>query len=302
MKSRILAFAGNKQAGKSTCTNFLHGYQLRAQRIVDDFGITDDGSLVVSTKITGADGKSEAANAILDVGRTDPEFAEWAAYSMWPYIKSYSFAAPLKEISTGLFEIARDQAYGKDSQKNSFTIFRWEEMPAVITDEKLAKQKEIKSLIDKGVLKYHKPGRVTAREFLQFFGTDICRKIYEDVWRSRLIKDIEIEQPLIAVVDDCRFPNEAEAIQNSGGKVIKLTRSLYKDSHSSESALSSYDNFDAVIDNSKLSIHETNVEVVKLLNEWGWLASEIKPEPEDESLTQEPQLVGGIHNFKKDIQ
>ena len=196
MKSRILAFAGNKQAGKSTCTNFLHGYQLRAQRIVDDFGITDDGSLVVSTKITGADGKSEAANAILDVGRTDPEFAEWAAYSMWPYIKSYSFAAPLKEISTGLFEIARDQAYGKDSQKNSFTIFRWEEMPAVITDEKLAKQKEIKSLIDKGVLKYHKPGRVTAREFLQFFGTDICRKIYEDVWRSRLIKDIEIASQL----------------------------------------------------------------------------------------------------------
>ena len=304
MKSRILAFAGSKQAGKSTCTNFLHGYQLRAHRVIDDFGITKDGDLIVKTTVINAEGKAEKGDAILDVNRSDPEFAEWAAYSMWPYIKNYSFASPLKQISTGLFEIKTDQAYGTDSQKNSSTIFRWEEMPAVITDEKLASQKDIKKLIDKGVLKYHKPGRVTAREFLQFFGTDICRKIYEDVWRARLIKDIEFEEPLIAVVDDCRFPNEAEAIQDSGGKVIRLTRSPYEDSHLSECALSSYNDFDAVVDNSNLSIHETNVEIIKLLNEWGWLAAEIKPEPEPEPEPEppmpEPQLVGGIHKFKEE--
>ena len=300
MKSRILAFAGSKQAGKNTCVNFLHGYQLRAHEIVDDFGLTDDGSLVVSTNVINADGNVERGKAIIDVGRTDLEFAEWAAYSMWPYIKSYSFAAPLKQISAGLFEIGSDQVYGNDNQKNSATIFRWEEMPSVITDEKAAKQKDVKKLIDTGVLKYHKPGRVSAREFLQFFGTDLCRKIYEDVWQSRLIKDIIAEEPLIAVVDDCRFPNEVKAIQEFDGKVIKLTRSPFKDSHSSEQALASCDNFDGVIDNANLSIYETNVELIKLLNEWGWLGAEIKTEAATEETSPEPTLVGGIHKFKKE--
>ena len=300
MKSRILAFAGSKQSGKNTCTNFLHGYQLRAQRIIDEFGITGDGNLVVGTEIINADGKAEAGRVLLDVSRNDYEFSEWATYSMWPYIKSYSFASPLKQISTALFTLGSDQVYGKDNQKNSATIFRWEEMPAVITDEKLAKQKDIKKLIDTGVLRYHKPGRMSAREFLQFFGTDLCRKIYEDVWQSKLIDDILAEEPLIAVIDDCRFPNEAEAIQESNGKVIRLTRSPFKDSHTSEQALSSYDSFDGVIDNANLSIHETNVELVKLLNEWGWLGAEIAPEPKPEEKPPEPTLVGGIHKFKED--
>ena len=90
------------------------------------------------------------------------------------------------------------------------------EMPGVITDIKLANQKSIKSLISKGTLKYHKPGRMAAREFLQFFGTDVCREIYEDVWQSRLIKDIIAEEPLVAVIDDCRFPNEVQAVQEGG--------------------------------------------------------------------------------------
>ena len=65
------------------------------------------------------------------------------------------------------------QVYGNDAEKNTKTIFRWEEMPGVVTDKVLARQKAIKSLISKGTLKYHKPGRMSAREFLQFFGTDV---------------------------------------------------------------------------------------------------------------------------------
>ena len=300
MKSRILAFAGSKQAGKSTCSNFLHGYQMRSHNVVSDFGITEDGDLAITTNIAGADGKTERGNAILDITRTDIEFADWAAFNMWPYVKSYSFAAPLKQIAVELFQMGSDQVYGSDADKNSATIFRWEEMPGVITDEKVAKQKDIQKLIDCGTLKYHKRGRMSAREFLQFFGTDICRYTYEDIWQSRLVKDISVEQPLLAIVDDCRFPNEAEAISNAGGKVIKLTRSPYQDKHASESALSSYKDFDAVIDNANLSIHDTNIEIINLLNEWGWLGAEIALTPEPEEKAPEPELVGGIHKFKED--
>ena len=141
---------------------------------------------------------------------------------------------------------------------------------------------------------------MSAREFLQFFGTDICRFAYEDIWQSRLVKDIFIEQPLLAIVDDCRFPNEVEAISKAGGKVIKLTRSPHDDKHTSECSLSSYKNFDAIIDNANLSIHDTNIEIINLLSEWGWLGTEIAPAPEPEEKAPEPELVGGIHKFKED--
>jgi hypothetical protein len=59
MNTRLLAFAGSKQAGKSTCCNFLHGYQLRAQEVVQDFFVDDQGKLVVKTEILLADGKKE---------------------------------------------------------------------------------------------------------------------------------------------------------------------------------------------------------------------------------------------------
>ena len=297
MTTKILAFAGHKQSGKSTSCNFLHGYQLRAHHIVDQFAVTEKGDLVINTAIIDSEGKEETSQAILDTSRDDVEFAEWAAYSMWPYVKRYSFAAALKQIATGIFELKPEQVYGAESQKNSKTWFKWEDMPGVITDIKLTKKPDIKKLIDTGALKYHKPGKMSAREFLQFFGTDVCRKIYEDVWQARLMNDIAREGSLLAVIDDCRFPNEAEAIQDAGGHIIKLTRGNHKDAHASERALDDYDNFDAVIDNKNMSIQDTCVKIIDVLDKWGWLGKEIaKPTPE----VQEPKLVGGIHKFKED--
>ena len=46
METKILAFAGHKQAGKSTCANFLHGYQLRANGIINGFDILVDGGYI----------------------------------------------------------------------------------------------------------------------------------------------------------------------------------------------------------------------------------------------------------------
>lgn len=295
MTTKILAFAGHKQSGKTTTCNFLHGYQLRSHHIIDGFAITEGGDLVINTSIIDSEGAEETSHAVLNTSRNDLEFAEWASYAMWPYVKRYSFAGALKQIVTGIFELRDEQVYGAESQKNSKTWFKWEEMPGVITDLKLSKKPDIKKLIDTGVLKYHKPGKMSAREFLQFFGTDICRHIYEDVWQSRLMNDISREGSLLAVIDDCRFPNEAEAVQEAGGRIVKLTRGNHKDVHASECALDDYANFDAVIDNQDMTIHDTNVELIKLLDEWGWLGKEIPaPKPDDDKI-----LIGGIHKFKE---
>lgn len=301
METKILGFSGHKQSGKSTSCNFLHGYQLRANGVINGFNILEDGSLIIDTVMIDSEGNQKEGYGSLDTSRSDIEFAEWAAYSMWPFIKKYSFASTLKELATGLFNLKSENVYGSNLQKNKKTHLNWSDMPGVITDAKLAKKKDIKELIDSGILIYHKSGTMTHREFLQFFGTDICRKIYEDIWRAKLIEDISRENPLLAVIDDCRFPDEIETIQSSGGKVIHLTRSKFKDSHASESSLNDFDGFDYVIDNKDLSIHETNVKIIEILDQWGWLGKDIQPEKVTPlSPESEPELVGGIHQIKEE--
>jgi hypothetical protein len=298
MTSRILAFAGCKQSGKTTCSNFIHGYQLRANDVIDGFEITNEGKLVVDATMVNHQGNEEKGKAFLDVTRVDAEFSQWATYSMWPYVKNYSFAGPLKELSVGLFDIKEEQVYGSNIQKNAKTHLRWEDMPGVITCLKTSKLSAVKKLIDDGTLIYHKKGKMTGREFLQFFGSEVSRRIYEEIWVSRLMKDVASEGSLLAVIDDCRYPNEAEAIQNAGGKVIKLTRSAHKDSHKSENAFDKDYEFDAVLDNKNMSIHETNIEIMKRLDEWGWLGKEVTKE--EKIVKEEPELVGGIHKFRED--
>lgn len=300
METKILGFSGLKQAGKSTCCHFLHGYQLRANGIINGFNIIEDGSLVIDTVMIDSEGNQQEGYGALDTSRSDIEFAEWAAYSMWPFIKQYSFASTLKELATGLFNLKSENIYGNNLQKNQKTHLNWSNMPGVITSAALAKKKDVKQLIKDGVLIYHKSGLMTYREFLQFFGTDICRKIYEDIWHVKLIEDISRENPLLAVIDDCRFPDEVESIQSSGGKVINLTRTKFKDNHASESSLDGFDGFDCVIDNQNLSIHETNVKIIEVLDKWGWLGKNIQPDKLTPTPSEpKPELVGGLHTIKE---
>jgi len=261
--TKILAFSGKKQSGKSTHSNFVHGYQLRAFRVVENFAMTEGGDLLIKT------GEEDDSYGVLDIRRMDAQFAEWANYNMWPYVKNYSLATPLKLMAVELFGVKEEQVFGTEIQKNTKTHLKWEDMPK----QRAAKRKPAKR------------GKMTAREFLQFFGTDVCRNIYNDVWAERLIKDIELESSLLAVVDDVRFSNEVECVQNAGGKVIRLTRQPYPDSHKSETDLDDYQNFDAVVDNQNMSINETNQEIIKLLEQWGWLGEEVEPSKETEQLT-----------------
>ena len=196
---------------------------------------------------------------------------------MWPFIKHYSFASSLKEIATGLFGLTKPQCYGTDLDKNSLTWIRWEDMPGYQGENE---------------------GRMTAREFLQHFGTDICRKIHPDIWTDRTLRNIREEESLLAVISDCRFPNEAEAVQRAGGKVIRLTRGDdANDLHSSELEVDNI-NYDAIIDNKDLSLIETNKEVISLLEKWGWLGDVIQPVV-PEPVEDKPELVGGIKKIKE---
>lgn len=89
------------------------------------------------------------------------------------------------------------------------------------------------------------PEHVTGRYLLQTLGTDWARKLVtEDIWmlmlRERLVKDME-KRGSPMVIDDLRFPNEANMVRELGGEVWQVHRRGFEpsnDNHVSESGIS----------------------------------------------------------------
>jgi hypothetical protein len=95
---------------------------------------------------------------------------------------------------------------------------------------------------------------------MQLIGTDLFRKLKRNVWAEATLNKILKEQPRIAIITDCRFPNEVQEIKNNGGKVIRLTKQISDAEHDSETILDKhrYDwsNFDHIIENQSMSIFD----------------------------------------------
>jgi hypothetical protein len=177
-RTKIVAFAGRKQSGKTTCS---------------------ESTLAYFKYLGGESGKI------------------------------YNFADPLKQdICVNILGLSHQQCYGEDSDKNTMTDIVWEGK------------------------------NLTAREVMQFVGTDLFRKMKNDVWTSATLNKINNEKPALAIIADCRFPNEVDAVHAAGGLVIKLTRNPYDSNHDSETALDPIhyppSMFDVIIPNDKMDI------------------------------------------------
>lgn len=228
----ILGIAGKKQSGKNTTANILHGLVLLEKGMIKDFNIDNNGKLFILT----SDNNGVEDWGEFDITRKDKQFVEWAEYNMWPYVKLYSFADNLKAICMDLFNIPFSCLYGTDDEKNQIQQhLLWENMPEST-----------------------KSGPMTAREFMQFLGTEVMRKMYLNVWVSSALNRIQREDSELAIIADARFPNEIDEVINRGGKVIKLNRNVFNDQHASEIALDTYNEckFTAVINNKDSSIED----------------------------------------------
>lgn len=94
---------------------------------------------------------------------------------------------------------------------------------------------------------------MTVREFLQKLGTDAIRdKLHKDAWVNAAMA--EYKESSNWIFTDVRFPNEAQAIKDRGGIIIRLNRyppgcsPKLMDLHESEIGLDDWD-FDYVIYN-----------------------------------------------------
>jgi hypothetical protein len=267
--TKIVCLAGAKESGKTTAANFLHGHLLKLNEVIREYEMTKAGELRVNTHYM-KDGEVKEDMGVLDLSRKDDLYTQYADQMIWPYVKMYNFADALKELCVTMFDISHEQAYG--TYKNSLTKLKWENMPGVVTPE------VSKEFFDKHIdppstkedflsmgLTIHKSGFMTAREVLQFVGTDIFRRMYEPVWVNLLMNKIKMDSPLVAVIADCRFDNEARAVKEEGGILVYLTRRPSEDSHSSEDGFSTFTDFNKTIDNKKLNIAASNQELLDFL-------------------------------------
>ena len=244
---RIIGISGRKQAGKSTTANYISGNILLSKELVKSFHIDSGGNLVIKT--TGDDGNTQVG--IFDVARRDRTFVDYAEKHMWPFVKVYHFADTLKSIAIELFGLDPRQVFGTNDDKNSDTRYTWEGMPTNPNG---------------------KTGVLSARDFLQYFGTALVRQIADDAWVHATIKRVKLEDSEVALIPDVRFPNEVLAIKEAGGVVIRMERDPFNDDHPCESALDrgvfDWDNFDHIVPNTATTIEQLIAELDKLSHLW----------------------------------
>ena len=279
--TRILAFAGRKQSGKNTAYNFLLGITLLNLAVVrDKIQIKNNGKLWISDLF----GDESVAGIAAFVDARNEKIDYFNNNYVYPFIKNYSFADVLKQdVCIKILGLSWEQCYGTDEEKMAFTHLRWEGMPGVttevtpqdpITEEVAGRLGKYYEKVLSGVI-YHEPGPMTGRDVMQFVGTEIFRRMYGNVWAKSTINRIINDKSKFGIITDCRFPNEVEAVQQAGGKVIRFTRNPFpEDKHDSETSLDrenfDWERFDAVIDNEKMSISDQNGALIETLIGWGW--------------------------------
>lgn len=179
--------------------------------------------------------------------------------------KIYNFADPLKEdICINILGLTHEQCYGDDDEKNSLTDIQWKNIPGY--DESWMNYPD-----------YDSSGFMTARQVMQVVGTDMFRQMKNNVWTSATIKKIRNDNLDFAIIADCRFPNEVDAIRTAGGCIIRLTRNPFNSEHLSETALDpdkyNPNNFDMVIENENMDISIRNNYIIKFLQNKGMILS-----------------------------
>jgi len=138
-------------------------------------------------------------------------------------VKRVAFADKLKTVAMELFGLSWEQCYGSQEIKETVDP-RWDATP---------------------------------RELLQGIGQKM-REIKPEIWIDTVlnvtIPELEKRGFDCVVISDVRYPNEGDKIHAVGGTVVKVFRVgsgvTVGHTHSSETAMTDYRDFDFILDNS----------------------------------------------------
>lgn len=137
------------------------------------------------------------------------------------------FAGKLKDIAEHLTGIPLEKFEDQEFKKTNLGP-EWD-VPAAA------------SLVD-GIINLSEMRPMTVREFLQKLGTNGLRMgLHDNVWVNALMADYDKESNWI--ITDTRFPNEAKAIKDKGGVIIRVNRPGVEpiNDHPSEVGLDNWD-------------------------------------------------------------
>jgi hypothetical protein len=267
--TKIIGISGRKQAGKNTLANQIIGTEMSSLGITQVSSINKKGQLIISDLF------GDAFNGIFDVTRQEEAMQRFKKDNLDPYIKLYSFADLLKKsVCMDILGLTYEQCFGTDEQKNGETHLLWENMPGITTNQHNLQIGAVDLGCKTFGVVYHKPGPMTAREVMQFVGTEVFRKMIPNVWGLATMNQIKRDDSDVAIVADVRFPDEVDIIKDNGGIVIRLTKNSFDSSHDSETALDQdkYDwsNFDFVLDNKDMNVIQQCQAANSLLEEIGF--------------------------------
>lgn len=108
----------------------------------------DEGNLLVNTVGINEKGEEIEGMGVMDVERQDDDFCEFASAYIWPHVRSFSFADPLKSIAMQLFGLTRKQCFGTDEDKNTLTDIIWKDMPGKSRSKKKMTAREFYNLLE----------------------------------------------------------------------------------------------------------------------------------------------------------
>jgi energy-coupling factor transporter ATP-binding protein EcfA2 len=259
MTQKIIVFAGAAQSGKSTAAKYISGVMLKQAKLTDWFEIHDESG---DLYLQATDEANKKVIVKLDLAQSDWEFIQYAVQNIWPYAKIYSYASQLKSSVSQIFGLNPQNLYGSNEDKNKPTHIKWQNIIPIINtmDNVYVPEREF----------------LTHREVLQYFGTNICRKIDPDCWTEACFGHIEAEDWPNVIIDDCRFENEVNAAHQHGAKVVLLTHNPYPNNHVSEQILTmDRTKFDYVIENANISIREKEKKIDDILLQTGWLTASL---------------------------
>jgi hypothetical protein len=111
----------------------------------------------------------------------------------------------------------------------------------------------------------------TGRRLLQWFGTEVCRNIYENIWIDSLTDELEKRPEEVICITDCRFKNEYDsivALREKGYNVhfVNVSRDMGDNEFSGHASEKDIEHFEADVKlDNNLSIEVLNDKVSSVL-------------------------------------
>lgn len=253
MKNLIL-LCGKKQSGKTSAAAFIMAYTITQKSVVPNFNISPKGEFFFTYDDKRFD---------FDIESRDISFNNWMRDCVHPHVKNVAFADQLKSVAINLFGISEELVYGDNDAKNQPTHIMLDAIRPLMLPDTFARFEN----------EDNRP--ITVREFLEVFGTDICRHIDPQCHITSAFTNLEQSNTHIGIITDGRFANEVYTSKEKAKElgvnltIIQFGRDKFKSNAASETGLEELSKSDVglYLDNNNMTLHEKNTALLDFLTD-----------------------------------